>query len=152
MQTIFRIIFLIWASVWGVINLFQIVYQYARFNSVYETGSDAKLGLWFWTVSSLVISVALGISLLYKVSIIPRELKEHGKVPNLGAYTVMIVFYYFFVNLMSIGSNFVLNRSNFLKEFTFTTAWLFPSLIMFVFHIFYFLNLESKSTGIKEAK
>jgi len=71
----------------------------------------------------------------------------------------MAVFYYLFLTLVRLFVDIVysINRDEAIKTFAFSIAWLFPSIVMMVFHFIYFHNLskyvefiENKSAANKQ--
>ncbi len=150
MEKAFRIFFYIWSSFWGLINIAQVASQYIIYDQIYDRNNDAELGLWFINTMSYILGVFLGVLLLIKMIYIPRDLSNKKPVKNINIYVILASFYYFFISLVNLASRVLLMPEDFPRESIFQVTWIFPSFMVFVFHILYFQNIREYNTSLKE--
>lgn len=144
-----RVIFIVWVSLWGFINLISLVVQYASFSSIYDGGGNA-LGLWWVNTIGHVLTITFGISLFAFMMTIPGKLRKGKRIPNISFMVSLAVFYYLFITVMNIVANLLFDPGNFAKYFAFSTAWLLPSIVLMVFHILYFVNINRYNIELEE--
>ena len=145
-ESTFRTIFILWVVGWAFINGFDVLRQYVQFG--YSSGgSDADLIIWFFRIITSVLALTLGIVLLFWSSNVPNRIKKLRPITNIPLFTGLTVVYYLFPTIAKI----VLDGS-LLRVFIFNTAWLFPSIIILVFHLLYYLNISRYNETLEEAQ
>ena len=156
-EKVFRTIFVIWASIWLFVNFFEIAYQYSVFDQIYY---ENRLIGWVLDTISVVISFSIGVALLAMMIAIPYKIAKSEKIQFFSLMQTIAVFYYLFLTLVRLFVDVIYstNRDETIKTLVFSAAWLFPSIVMMVFHFIYFHNLskyveliESKSVSNKQA-
>jgi hypothetical protein len=156
-EKVFRTIFIIWASVWLFINFFEIAYQYSVFDQIYY---ENRLVGWVLDTISTIISFSIGIALLAMMIAIPYKIAKSEKIQFFSLMQTIAVFYYLFLTLVRLFVDVIYstNRDATIKTLVFSAAWLFPSIVMMVFHFIYFHNLskyvefiENKSAANNQA-
>jgi hypothetical protein len=148
-ESIFRVIFIIWVSLWGFINLINLIVQYANFSSIYDAGGN-QLGLWWVNTIGHVLTITFGVSLFAFMLTIPSKIRKEKTVSNVGLMVALVIFYYLFITVMNIVANLLFDPGNFAKYFAFSTAWLLPSIVLMVFHILYFVNINKYNLELEE--
>jgi hypothetical protein len=155
-ESVFRIIFTIWASFWSVVNVFTLLGQYAIFFFNSGTTPDTELAFWWMNTVGNVISIAAGIILMIIMNHIPGRTSKNKPVGNIVLMTILAVVYYLMVTFIQIFSNAIFKPETFVRTFIFLSAWLLPSIILMIIHILYFSNLakynqeiEAKNTNSK---
>jgi len=156
-EKVFRTIFVIWASIWLFVNFFEIAYQYSVFDQIYY---ENRLIGWVLDTISVIISFSIGVALLAMMIAIPYKIAKGEKIRFFSLMQTIAVFYYLFLTLVRLFVDVIYstNRDETIKTLVFSAAWLFPSIVMMVFHFIYFHNLskyveliESKSVSNKQA-
>ncbi len=156
-EKVFRTVFIIWASVWLFINFFEIAYQYSVFDQMYY---ENRLVGWVLDTISTIISFSIGVALLAMMIAIPYKIAKGEKIQFFSLMQTIAVFYYLFLTLVRLFVDIIYstNRDETIKILVFSAAWLFPSIVMMVFHFIYFHNLskyiefiENKSAANKQA-
>jgi hypothetical protein len=149
-ESIFRIFAILWISGWLFFNGLKLILQYTDF--FMRDYSGGQLGLWWIQTTSNVVSIGLGATLLAFTITARGVIERAKKFTNLNLMMAILPFYYLFVTVINIFANYVLKPDGFDKYFTFQTAWLFPSIIMLVFHVFYIYNLGkyNEQDGLKD--
>jgi|LakMenEpi03Aug12_release.lakeMendotaPanAssembly.Ray.scaffolds.fasta_scaffold26453_6 hypothetical protein len=148
-EGVFRVIFIIWVSLWGFINLINLIVKYASFSSIYDNGGS-QLGLWWVDTIGHVLTITFGISLFSFMLTIPGKIKKNKPVTNVSLMVALVIFYYLFITVMNIVANLLFDPGGFAKYFAFSTAWLLPSIVLMVFHILYFVNVNRYNVELEE--
>jgi hypothetical protein len=91
---------------------------------------------------------------------IPYKIAKGEKIQFFSLMQTIAVFYYLFLTIVRLFVDIIYstNRDETIKILAFSAAWLFPSIVMMVFHFIYFHNLskyvefiENKSAANKQA-
>jgi hypothetical protein len=138
-ESTFRVIFICWVCVWGFFDISKLLFSYASFAGSNPTSN--VLGFWWVTTLGQVITLAVGIFLLFLMANIPGRIAKLKKVTGVPLMTTLAVVYYLFVTIAQIFATAIFKSSEFTQEFIFLSAWLFPSIIIMVVHILYFVNI-----------
>lgn len=138
-ESVFRIIFIIWVSLWGTIDLANLVINYISFGKYQKV---SELGYWLSGVFGLVVGLSTGITLLFLMVNIPSLVSRKKKITTIPLMLVLIFFYYLFVTLTKILASAIFRPENFTRSLVFLVAWLLPSIVIMIIHIFYIQNLR----------
>jgi hypothetical protein len=138
-ESIFRVIFIIWVSFWGLLNLGGLLVQYASFST---SSSDLNLGEWWLNTMATVLTITVGLVLLFFMSTLPGRIKNKKKIGSIPLMLALVVVYYLFATGVQIFAKAIFSPTTFATDFVFLSAWLFPSIILMVIHILYFVNLS----------
>jgi hypothetical protein len=151
-ESTFRTIFILWVVGWAFINGFDVLRQYAEFG--YSSGgSDAALIIWFFRLITSVLALTLGIVLLFWSSNVPNRIKKLRPISNIPLFTGLTVLYYLFPTVAKIViDTAAATNETFLRTFIFNSAWLFPSIIILVFHLLYYLNIGKYNETLEESQ
>jgi len=143
----FRIVFIVWASLWLFINFFEIVYQYSIFEQKYYENLVVS---WALNTVSTIISFSIGVVLLAMTIAIPYKIAKGQEIQFLPLMKVLVAFYYLFLTLIrsAIDITYSATSEEAIKTFVFSTSWIFPSLVLMVFHFIYFYNLSKYTESL----
>jgi hypothetical protein len=147
-ESAFRIFFIIWVSFWGVINIISLLLTYVSFGSA----SDSDLLGWFINSLGQVITITLGVFLLFIMSNIPARIKKATPIKSIGLITTLAVCYYLVANLFNIAAVLVTNPDDATRNLVFQVAWLLPSIVIMVIHILYTINLSAYNSSLEAKK
>jgi hypothetical protein len=149
-EKVFRIFFYIWFGIWGVINLVQLIAQYASFNFVFNQNNDSDLGIWFMTTIANVLTIFFGIVVFVKMLSIPSDIKNGKFIKNISFYTIMAICYYLAYTIIQILAVALFKADDLFRQTIFLTAWLFPSFIILIFHVVYFQNVREHNLSLDQ--
>jgi hypothetical protein len=144
-ESAFRIFFIIWVCFWGFINIVNLLYTYA----VFDSSSNNDLIGWFIQVVGQVITITLGVFLLFIMANVPARIKKAKKISNTALITTMAVAYYLIANILNIGSVLVTDPENSARNLVFQTAWLLPSIVLLIIHVIYVNNLGAYNESLE---
>ena len=147
-ESTFRIIFICWVCFWGFFDLSQLIFSYASFAG--SKPSSNVLGFWWVNTLGQVIAVSLGVFLLFMMINIPGRIAALKKVSNISLMIAMVVAYYLTKTIAQIFATAIFKAPDFASEFIFLSAWLFPSLILMVVHILYFVNVGKYNLTLEQ--
>ena len=136
----FRVFFMVWVSFWGVLNVFGLLSKYASFGG-YKS-QPGELGYWWMNTFGSVITVAVGVFLLFMMAGIPSIIAKKKKIKNIPMMTVLACVYYLFITTVSIFAEAIFKPDKFTEAFVFLSMWMLPSIILLIVHILYFSNLR----------
>jgi len=150
-ESSFRVVFVIWVLFWAVVNIFQILRNYADYASTSSfIGSDyVNLGHWWFITFGMIIGFAIGIFLLFWTVSVPSRIEKNKKIGSIGILMSATVVYYFFTTIIDLMGSALFNPENFINDFAFGTLWLLPSIIILVFHMFYYINLQKHNKEVE---
>ena len=146
-ESTFRIIFICWVCFWGFFDVSQLLFSYASFAG--SKPSPNILGFWWVNTLGMVIAVALGIFLLFLMANIPGRIVALKKVSGVPLMITMAVAYYLTKTIAQIFATAIFKAPDFASEFVFLSAWLFPSIILMVVHILYFVNVSKYNQSLE---
>ena len=151
-ESVFRITFVVWVCFWGVINFTDLVYQYASFNDS-PNQTINELGQWWLMTFGNLITVALGVILLFLMSAIPRLIETHKMIKNITLMTVLTCFYYLSFTMIKVFISIVYKSpEQAFRDLIGLSMWLMPSIILMVIHIFYYSNLRVYNQELAQSK
>lgn len=151
-ESSFRTIFIFWVVGWAFINGFDILRQYAEFGFA-GGNSDADLIIWFFRLITSILALTLGVVLLFWASNVPNKIKKLKRITNIPLFTGLTVLYYLFPTIAKIViDTAAATNETFLRTFIFNAAWLFPSIIILIFHLLYYLNISKYNETLEEAQ
>ena len=145
-ESVFRTVFIVWVCFWGFINLLTLLFQYVSFAG---NGGDDLIRWWF-SILGQVVTITLGILLLFMMSNIPSRILKRKRITTIPVMIFMTVVYYLFVTCLELVSNAIFSPENFARDFIFTTAWLMPSIVLLVIHLLYYNNLMKYNEELTE--
>jgi len=143
-ESAFRVFFIIWVSFWGVINIINLLYTYATF----DLSANNDLVAWFINAVGQVITVTLGIFLLFIMANVPARIRKGKKIGNTSLITTLAVCYYLIANILNIGAVLITNPDDAARNLVFQTAWLLPSIVLMIIHILYVSNLSTYNNSL----
>jgi hypothetical protein len=147
-ESAFRVIFIIWVCFWGFVNGSRLIVQYSSFNTIEPTSNE--LGYWWLTTMATIVSVSIGVFLLVFMANVPNLIIKKRKIINIGLMTALSAFYYLFATIINTIAIAIFRESDFVRQFIFLSAWLFPSIILLIVHIMYFNNLTKYNLELEE--
>jgi ABC-type uncharacterized transport system permease subunit len=147
----FRIFFIIWVSIWSLVNASQSLILFASFNYQFDSFSDdrALLRWWLTTIGSL-IGLTIGIILLFFMSSAATRIRDSKMIKGTGFWLAISVLYYLIPTALSLTAEVFfgdINRST-LNLLIFNSVWIFPSIVLLVLHIIYFTNLNTYNSQL----
>lgn len=145
-ESTFRIIFICWVCFWGFLDVSKLLFSYASFGS---NPTSNVLGFWWVNTLGQVITLAVGIFLLFLMTSIPGRIAKNKKVTGVPVMTTLAVVYYLFVTIAQIFATAIFKSSEFTQQFIFLSAWLLPSIIIMVVHILYFVNIGKYNQALE---
>lgn len=150
-ESSFRVIFIIWVVIWSFINAFRILNNYISYsNKGSFIGTDyTSIGHWWFSTFGLIIGLAIGIFLLFWMASVPSRIGKNKKIGNIGILMSATVVYYLFGTIVSAMGSALFNPDSFVEDFAFLTLWLLPSIIILVFHIIYYTNLNKYNEEVE---
>lgn len=151
-ESAFRTFFILWVVGWAIFNGFGSLAQYAQF-SVNSYSNDSQLLEWWFRIIVSILAFTLGIVLLFWASNIPNRIKKLKPVSNISLFIGLTVVYYLFptVSDILISISFNTDGASALRLFVFKTAWLFPSIIVLVFHMLYYMNINKYNELLEDS-
>ena len=152
-ESAFRTFFILWVVGWAIVNGFGSLAQYAEF-SVSSYSNDSQLLEWWFRIIVSILAFTLGIVLLFWASNIPNRIKKLKPIANISIFIGLTIVYYLFptVSDILISISFNTDGASALRLFVFKTAWLFPSIIVLVFHMLYYVNINKYNELLEESK
>ena len=111
-----------------------------------------ELGYWWFETMATVVTLSAGIFLFFMMINIANSIIKLKKVKGIGLMIALAVFYYLFVTITQLFAGAVFKPATFLQDFVKGTAWLFPSVILMVVHILYFVNISKYNELLDTAK
>jgi len=152
-ESAFRTFFILWVVGWAVINGFTALGSYAQF-TVGSYSNDAQLLEWWFKIIVSILALTLGIVLLFWSSNVPPRIKKLRPIGNVSLFIGLTVIYYLFPTVANILIDIAFNTdsSSVLELFVFQTAWLFPSIILLVFHMLYYFNINKYNELLEESR
>jgi NADH:ubiquinone oxidoreductase subunit 5 (subunit L)/multisubunit Na+/H+ antiporter MnhA subunit len=152
-ESAFRTFFILWVVGWAVFNGFDSLAKYAEF-SFSSSSSDAELLEWWFRIIVSILASTLGIVLLFWSSNIPNRIKKLKPITNISLFIGLTIVYYLFPTISDIliSISFNTDGASALRLFVFQTAWLFPSIIVLVFHMLYYVNINKYNELLEESK
>lgn len=151
-ESAFRTFFILWVVGWAIVNGFGSLAQYAEF-SVSSYSNDSQLLEWWFRIIVSILAFTLGIVLLFWASNIPNRIKKLKPIANISIFIGLTIVYYLFptVSDILISISFNTDGASALRLFVFKTAWLFPSIIVLVFHMLYYVNINKYNELLEES-
>jgi hypothetical protein len=137
----FRSFFIVWVLGWSVVNAFRVVFNYSDYALQNNTTISPELGIWWFNTVGQVIGLAVGIFLIFWMSAIPSRLSKRKKINSIGLFSGLAVVYYLFATMIDVFASAIFKPETFAVDLIFKSAWLLPSVIILILHIFYFMNL-----------
>ena len=152
-ESAFRTFLILWVVGWAVFNGFDSLAKYAEFSFSSSSG-DAQLLEWWFRIIVSILAFTLGIVLLFWASNIPNRIKKLKPIANISLFIGLTIVYYLFPTLSDIliSISFNTDGASALRLFVFKTAWLFPSIIVLVFHMLYYVNINKYNELLEESK
>lgn len=152
-ESAFRTFFILWVVGWAIVNGFGSLAQYAEF-SVSSYSNDSQLLEWWFRIIVSILAFTLGVVLLFWASNIPNRIKKLKPIANISIFIGLTIVYYLFptVSDILISISFNTDGASALRLFVFKTAWLFPSIIVLVFHMLYYVNINKYNELLEESK
>lgn len=152
-ESAFRTFFILWVVGWAIFNGFGSLARYAEF-SVSSYSNDAQLLEWWFGIIVSILAFTLGIVLLFWASNIPNRIKKLKPINNISLFIGLTILYYLFPTVADIIISIAFNNdgASALSLFVFKTAWLFPSVIVLVFHMIYYVNINKYNELLEESK
>lgn len=147
-ESVFRVFFLFWVSFWFIINLVDLGITYTG----YQNFSDSQLIGWLFKIFGQVITIVIGIFLVFLMSGVPKKITNNQPITNISYITALAVCYYLVANILNIGTILILQPDNAFRNIVFQLGWLLPSIIILVLHIFYTLNLSAFNSELNKNK
>jgi len=150
-ESTFRPFFIVLVLLWTVINGFRILQNYITFaNNGSFLGTDyVGIGHWWFSTFGLIIGFSIGIFLLFWMSFVPSRIEKNKKIGAIGVLMGITVVYYLFGTVVNLMGAALFNPDEFVDAFAFGTLWLLPSVIILVFHIFYYINLNKYNKEVE---
>lgn len=139
-ESVFRTIFLVWFCFWGCLDIFNLLLKYADFAQAKQQAGG--LLYWFIEVFALIVSLSAGLTLFFFTINIPAAVVQRKRIGSIPLMTILVVFYYLLITLIKILASAVFKPDSFVEDVVFLIAWLLPSLVMLVVHLFYMHNLR----------
>ena len=149
-ESVFRVFFIIWVSIWGLYNIVNLLVNYASLSAAGELAGNT-LGLWWIETLGIVVSITCGLVLLFMMTSVPSRIAKGKVITKIGLMTTLAVFYYLFFTVADIFANAVFNSADFVQEFVFLSAWLLPSVVILIFHMAYFSDLRAYNRELQSA-
>ena len=142
-ESSFRSFFIVWVIGWSVVNGIRALYNYSDFalNTSQSAGISPELGLWWFNTVGQIIGLAVGIILIFWMTSVPSRISKRKKINSIGLFAGLAVLYYLFATVIDIFATAFFDPSVFGTTVIFKTAWLLPSIIILILHVFYFMNL-----------
>jgi len=152
-ESAFRTFLIIWVIGWAAVNGFSALGSYAQF-SVSEYSDDARLLEWWFKIIVSILAFTLGVVLLFWSSNVPNRIKKLRPINNISLFIGLTIVYYLFPTVANILVDLAFNTDNSsaLRLFVFQTAWLFPSIIVLVFHMLYYININKYNEMLEESQ
>jgi hypothetical protein len=152
-ESAFRTFLMLWVVGWAIINGFTTLASYAQF-SISSYSNDAQLLEWWFRIIVSIIALTLGIILLFWSSNVPNRIKKLRPITNISLFVGLTIVYYLFptVSNILVDLSFNTEGASALKLFIFQTAWLFPSIIVLVFHMLYYMNIKKYNEMLEESQ
>jgi hypothetical protein len=151
-ESVFRIIFVVWVCFWGVINFTNLLYQYASFNNS-QNQTTTELGQWWLMTFGNLITVTLGVILLFLMSAVPRLIETRKMVRTITLMTVLTCFYYLFYTMIEIFVSIIYKSpEQAFRDLIGLSMWLMPSIILLIIHMFYYSNLRVYNRELAESR
>ena len=152
-ESSFRTFLMLWVIGWAVINGFTALASYADFSAYGDFDNTQLLSWWFKIIIS-ILALTLGIVLLFWASNIPNRIKKLKPITNISLFIGLTIVYYLFPTVSNIIIDIAFNTGDLevLELFVFQTAWLFPSIIVLVFHMLYYVNINKYNELLEESQ
>jgi hypothetical protein len=151
-ESVFRVIFIVWVCFWGVINFADLLYQYASFNNSAKQ-TTAELGQWWLMTFGNLVTVTLGVILLFLMSAVPRLIETHKTIKTITLMTILTCFYYLTFTMIKIFISIIYKSpEQAFRDLIGLSMWLMPSIILLIIHMFYYSNLRVYNQELAESK
>lgn len=152
-ESAFRTFLMLWVIGWAAVNGFTALGSYAEF-SLSNYSGDAQLLEWWFKIIVSILALTLGIVLLFWSSNVPNRIKKLRPITNISLFIGLTIVYYLFPTVANILIDLAFNTNNTsaLQLFVFQTAWLFPSIIVLVFHMLYYVNINKYNEMLEESQ
>jgi hypothetical protein len=152
-ESSFRTFLMLWVIGWAVINGFTALASYGEF-SFSGYGNDAELLRWWFKIITSILALTLGVVLLFWSSNVPNRIKKLRPITNVQLFIGLTIVYYLFPTISNILIDMAFNtgEESLLRIFVFQTAWLFPSIILLVFHMLYYVNINKYNELLEESQ
>jgi hypothetical protein len=151
-ESSFRAFFMLWVIGWAVFNGFDTLRQYAVFGYSGTTENTNLLLAWFFNLSTSILALTLGIVLLFWASNVPNRIKKLRPITNIPFFTGLTIIYYLFPTISSILVGVLFNTDAKLSTFIFQAGWLLPSVVILVFHLLYYMNINKYNELLEESQ
>jgi len=151
-ESAFRTFFLLWVVGWAVFNGFDALRQYAEFGYSGTTENTNLLLAWFFNLATSILAFTLGIVLLFWASNVPTRIKKLKPIRNISFFTGITIVYYLFPTISNILTDMLFNDTAGLSSFIFQAGWLLPSVVILVFHLLYYMNINKYNELLEESQ
>jgi hypothetical protein len=152
-ESAFRTFLIIWVIGWAAVNGFSALGSYTQF-SLSNYSGDAQLLEWWFKIIVSILAFTLGVVLLFWSSNVPNRIKQLRPITNISLFIGLTIVYYLFPTVANILVDLAFNTdsTSALQLFVFQTAWLFPSIIVLVFHMLYYVNINKYNEMLEESQ
>ena len=146
-ESTFRVVFIIWVSFWGVINILGVLFSYLRLAFAADDQAEDIVSLIINTVGDIG-AIACGITLLLLMLGAAKAIKDQKPVETLGLMSGLVPVYYFLETLTDFISVVFLSSEGIGLYMLRIFMWLIPSIALCIFHYMYIRNLRQYNARI----
>lgn len=151
-ESAFRAFFMLWVIGWAFFNGFDALRQYAEFGYSGSTENANLLLEWFFSLATSILALTLGIVLLFWASNVPNRIKKLKPIKNISLFIGLTIVYYLFPTISNILIDMLFNPTAGLSAFIFQAGWLLPSVVILVFHMLYYININKYNELLEESQ
>jgi hypothetical protein len=151
-ESTFRAFFMLWVIGWAFFNGFDTLRQYAEFGYSGTSDNPSLLLAWFFNLATSILALTLGIVLLFWASNVPNRIKKLKHITNISLFIGLTVVYYLLPTISTILITAIFTPEKGLRTFIFQAGWLLPSVVILVFHMLYYMNINKYNELLEESQ